>query len=443
MTRVTRPGSDSSLTRSIPPLNLAHLGWPGFWDPGLLVPDSRPSLAGTWAHIYSGSGLGNIDHFVVLTPRSHGGHGYLTAKSNEATNQIQRRGTETEAAKTIRALGNAECYQGFSTSNCLIFSGSASYVENVHLDLAGQFKIGLCQLSVTSDKNINLAHARSSIAGAAKQGASLVVLPEMWNCPYSTDYFENFAEDFDHNKDGSPSFSMLSEVSFSHKITLVGGSMPERRDGQLYNTCCVFGPNGKLKAKHSKLHLFDIDIPGDILFKESDTFAAGDQPTIVDTGMDLLLRFIKIWLKREELASHLNARSPFWAFDSHDVGRIGIGICHDIRFPELAMLYQARGADLICYPGAFSMSTGEMLWELEQRARRYSIFTLFPLWTCRAADNQLYVATCSPSRDSVGSYTIWGHSTVVGPFGEIIATSSHEETVVMGEIDYSKIQHRR
>ncbi|XAR67590.1 Omega-amidase [Bertholletia excelsa] len=254
-----------------------------------------------------------------------------------------------------------------------------------------KFKIGLCQLSVTSDKNINLAHARSSIAGAAKQGASLVVLPEMWNCPYSTDYFENFAEDFDHNKDGSPSFSMLSEVSFSHKITLVGGSMPERRDGQLYNTCCVFGPNGKLKAKHSKLHLFDIDIPGDILFKESDTFAAGDQPTIVDT----------------------------------DVGRIGIGICHDIRFPELAMLYQARGADLICYPGAFNMSTGEMLWELEQRARR------------------LYVATCSPSRDSVGSYTIWGHSTVVGPFGEIIATSSHEETVVMGEIDYSKIQHRR
>ncbi|KAK9265990.1 hypothetical protein L1049_027094 [Liquidambar formosana] len=86
----------------------------------------------------------------------------------------------------------------------------------------------------------------------------------------------------------------------------------------------------------SEIHLFDVDIPGDILFKESDTLAAGNTPTIVDT----------------------------------DVGRIGIGICHDIRFPELAMLYGARGARLICYPGAFNMSTGELLWELVQRARQ-------------------------------------------------------------------------
>ncbi|KAL7180464.1 hypothetical protein ACSBR1_043629 [Camellia fascicularis] len=217
------------------------------------------------------------------------------------------------------------------------------------------------------------------------------ITKEMWNCPYSTDYFEKFAEDFDY-KDSSPSFSMLSEVALGNRITIVGGSMPERRkNGQLYNTCCVFGPDGNLKAQHSKVHLFDVYIPGDISFKESDNFASGDQPTIVNT----------------------------------DVGCIGIGICHDIRFPELAMLYRARGAHLICYPGAFNMSTGEALWELEQRAR------------------QLYVATCSPSRDSIGSYMIWGHSTVVGPSGKIIATSGHEETVVIAEIDYSITQQQR
>ncbi|PIN04034.1 Omega-amidase [Handroanthus impetiginosus] len=138
--------------------------------------------------------------------------------------------------------------------------------------------------------------------------------------------------------------------------------------------------------------MFDADVPGDVSFKESDIFLAGARPTIVDA----------------------------------DVGRIGIGICHDIRFPELAMVYRDGGAHLICYPRAFNMSTGEALWELEQRAR--------------AVDNQLYIATCSPSRDSAGSYTIWGHSTLLG---EIIATSGHDETVVIAEVDYAAIQRTR
>lgn len=257
-----------------------------------------------------------------------------------------------------------------------------------------QFKIGLCQLSVTSDKDSNLGSVRNSIQVAVKQGAALVVLPEMWNCPYSNDYFSKFAEDFD-DEDGSPSFSVLSQAASHHKITIVGGSMPEWDNGHLYNSCCVFGPDGKLMSKHRKAHLFDVNIPGDISFKESDTFTAGDEPTIVDT----------------------------------DLGRIGIGICHDIRFPELAMLYRARGCQLICYPGAFNISSGEMLWELEQRAR--------------AADNQLYVATCSPSRDSTGSYMIWGHSTLVGPLGETIATSGQEETIVIADIDYNAILCQR
>ncbi|XVF74341.1 hypothetical protein PTKIN_Ptkin13bG0102600 [Pterospermum kingtungense] len=257
-----------------------------------------------------------------------------------------------------------------------------------------KFKVGLCQLSVNSEKNLNILRAHNMIKFAAEQGARLVVLPEMWNCPYSADNFAKYAENFD-DRDSSPSFSMLSEVASCFGITIVGGSIPEWCNGRLYNTCCVFGSDGTLKAKHRKIHLFDIDTPGDISFKESDSFSAGDEPTVVET----------------------------------DIGRIGIGICHDMRFPELAMLYRAKGAHIICYPGAFNMSTGELLWELVQRAR--------------AADNQLFVATCSPSRDSAGCYTIWGHSTLVSPFGEIIATSEHAETVVVAEIDYSEIQLRR
>ncbi|KAL8497962.1 hypothetical protein ACS0TY_021355 [Phlomoides rotata] len=258
-----------------------------------------------------------------------------------------------------------------------------------------KFKIALCQLTVTEDKTRNIAHARQVIEDAAEKGAQLILLPEIWNSPYSNVSFPVYAEDIDAGGDASPSTTMLSELSRSLRITIVGGSIPERSGDRLYNTCCVFGTDGGLKAKHRKIHLFDIDIPGQMTFKESKTLTAGETPTIVDT----------------------------------DVGRIGIGICYDIRFQELAAIYAARGAHLLCYPGAFNMTTGPLHWELLQRAR--------------GADCQLYVATCSPARDTGSSYVAWGHSTLVGPFGEVIATTEHDEAIVIAEIDYSLIEQRR
>ncbi|KAG5244091.1 omega-amidase,chloroplastic [Salix suchowensis] len=249
-------------------------------------------------------------------------------------------------------------------------------------DLLTFFKIGLCQLSVTADKERNIAHARKAIEEAAANGAKLVMLPEIWNSPYSNDSFPVYAEDIDAGGEASPSTAMLSEVA-------------QRSGDRLYNACCVFDSDGKLKAKHRKIHLFDIDIPGKITFIESKTLTAGETPTIVDT----------------------------------EVGRIGIGICYDIRFQELATIYAARGAHLICYPGAFNMTTGPLHWELLQRAR--------------AADNQLYVATCSPARDVAAGYVAWGHSTLVGPFGEVLATTEHEEDIIIAEIDYSLLEVRR
>ena len=74
----------------------------------------------------------------------------------------------------------------------------------------------------------------------------------MWNCPYSTDYFAKHAEDFD-KVDSSPTLSMLSEATLCHNITIIGGSVPELANGRLYNTCCVFGPDGKLNARHRKV----------------------------------------------------------------------------------------------------------------------------------------------------------------------------------------------
>uniref|UniRef100_A0A803M8F1 CN hydrolase domain-containing protein n=1 Tax=Chenopodium quinoa TaxID=63459 RepID=A0A803M8F1_CHEQI len=179
------------------------------------------------------------------------------------------------------------------------------------------------------------------------------------------------------------------------------------------------------------IHLFDIDIPGKMTFKESKTLTAGENPTIVDT----------------------------------DVGRIGIGICYDIRFQELAAIYAARGAHLLCYPGAFNMTTGPLHWELLQRARIWQCtakiycFSVEPRarslckCCCRAESAgvddvlyislQLYVATCAPARDTESGYVAWGHSTLVGPFGEVLATTDHDETTLIAEIDYSLVEQRR
>ncbi|KIZ03228.1 omega-amidase [Monoraphidium neglectum] len=257
-------------------------------------------------------------------------------------------------------------------------------------------KIALCQLHVTADKPSNIAAARAAIKDAADAGAALVVLPEMWNCPYSNDSFPTYAEDFDELKSGgAPSVAALSEAAAAAGVTLIGGSVPERAGGKLYNTCCVFGPDGALLGRHRKVHLFDIDIPGKMTFKESLTLSPGDGPTVVDTP----------------------------------AGRLGVGICYDIRFPELAMLYARRGVQLIVYPGAFNTVTGPVHWELLAKAR--------------AVDNQLFVATCSPARNPDASYQAWGHSTVVGPFAEILATCDHEPTTIFAELDYGQVVERR
>lgn len=144
---------------------------------------------------------------------------------------------------------------------------------------------------MTGDKKRNISHAKNAIEEAASKGAKLVLLPvsllldfdcfvgkkhklvilskwgfksiqcdwlfqEIWNSPYSNDSFPVYAEDIDAGGDASPSTAMLSEVSKRLKITIIGGSIPERFGDRLYNTCCVFGPDGELKAKHRKVWFF-------------------------------------------------------------------------------------------------------------------------------------------------------------------------------------------
>ncbi|MCL5289813.1 MAG: carbon-nitrogen hydrolase family protein [Bacillota bacterium] len=245
------------------------------------------------------------------------------------------------------------------------------------------FKLGLCQLPVSADKAANLSNARDAVKEAAACGCQLVALPEMFNCPYGNQYFSAYAEEFP----GGETIHTLADLAREHAIYLVGGSLPERDAGNLYNTSFVFGPEGTLLTRHRKVHLFDIDIPGGITFKESDTLTAGDSVTVFDT--------------------------PFC--------RVGVAICYDIRFPELTRSMALKGSQLLVLPAAFNMTTGPAHWELTMRAR--------------ALDNQLYVAAVSPARDEKAGYVAYGHSMVTSPWGEVLVQAHEKPAVLTADID--------
>ncbi|XP_077336327.1 omega-amidase NIT2 [Lithobates pipiens] len=245
-----------------------------------------------------------------------------------------------------------------------------------------KFRLSLVQLFVSPVKADNLKKASELIKQAAQQGAQIVALPECFNSPYGTKFFPEYAE-----KIPGQSTQMLSEVAKECGIYLIGGSIPEEDSGKLYNTCTVYGPDGTLMVKHRKIHLFNIDVPGKIRFQESETLTPGESFSVFDT--------------------------PYC--------KIGVGICYDIRFAELAQIYTRKGCQLLVYPGAFNMTTGPAHWELLQRAR--------------ALDNQVYVATVSPARDEKASYIAWGHSTVVNPWGEVIAKAGADEAIISTDID--------
>ena len=172
------------------------------------------------------------------------------------------------------------------------------------LDATSSVRVALCQFPVGLDKIVNHETAASYLTRAADQGAQLAVLPEIWNSPYATAAFADYAEvlpspeesthhDFDWSQ--SPSAKLLHEYAKKLQMIVVGGSIPERDGDKLYNTCLVFDKSGTVVAKHRKVHLFDVHVPGGIQFKESDTLSPGDSLTAFDGGDDLGMIGVGIW----------------------------------------------------------------------------------------------------------------------------------------------------
>lgn len=254
-----------------------------------------------------------------------------------------------------------------------------------------RFKVGIIQMAVTDDKEANLKKAQTMIIQARQQGAEMVVLPEVFNAPYQTSLFPDYAEPYP-----GPSTELMARLARKQRILLVGGSIIEQdSSGKLYNSSFVFDETGSLLARHRKIHLFDINLPGKVAVRESDTLHAGDTITVV----------------------------------KHDKLCFGLMICYDCRFTELGRAAVLEGAEVLVIPAAFTATTGEAHWDMLMRSR--------------AVDNQCYVIAASPARNPEASYQVWGHSMVVDPWGRIVVEAGEGEEIVYADLDFKLLQQIR
>jgi predicted amidohydrolase len=250
------------------------------------------------------------------------------------------------------------------------------------------------QMQSGEDKGRNLATAIRLVEQAAAAGARLVALPELFNCFGRYDVVAAQAETVP-----GPTSDAMAELAARLRITLLAGSIAERADtaepnldAAIYNASLLFDPDGRLLAHYRKVHLFDVDLPGQVVVRESRWFGAGHSIAAVATPL----------------------------------GRLGIAICYDLRFPELFRRLSAAGAQVIILPSAFTLPTGRDHWEVLLRAR--------------AIENQTYVVAPNQSGRHSPQFTSYGHSAIVDPWGRMLASAPETgETIVTSTIDLEQL----
>ena len=240
------------------------------------------------------------------------------------------------------------------------------------------------QVSAGPDKGANLERAERLVRLAAARGADLVALPEVFNWRGRRADEPAAAESL-----AGESLARMAGLARDLRIHLVAGSITELAEGQPrnYNTSTLFGPDGSLLGLYRKIHLFDVDLPGRVTMRESDAKLAGTEVVSVPTA----------------------------------IGRIGLTVCYDIRFPELYRSLVFGGAQIITVPSAFTFPTGEAHWETLLRAR--------------AIENQVYIVAPAQFGPNVHGFSDYGNSMIVDPWGRVVARAADQEGVVVAPID--------
>jgi len=253
-------------------------------------------------------------------------------------------------------------------------------------------RVAACQLNSRADRAENLKVATELLGRAADAGADLAVLPEY------TDYLGPAAGAPDPEPADGAYAETFAAAAREHRIWVVAGSFHERGPDpdRTYNTSLVFDRSGRLAAAYRKIHLYDVEIPGRVSYRESRTVAAGDRPVTLDV----------------------------------DGLRVGLSICYDLRFPELYRRLATDGAaQLLLVPAAFMLHTGRDHWSVLLRAR--------------AIENQCYVLAAAQIGDHDPGRTCFGRSCVIDPWGTVLAQAPDEVGVTVADLDLDRLDRIR
>lgn len=260
---------------------------------------------------------------------------------------------------------------------------------------ADVLRAAVAQMCSGPDVNANLAEAEKLLAEAAATRVQLVVLPENF-AVFGRRDLHLIAE----KGDGSgPIEQFLSAAARRYQLWIVAGTAPyatsgagrSAPDGKVFPGCGVWSPTGEKVDQYDKCHLFDVDVADGVgQYRESNNFAAGQQPVVVPTP---------------------------W-------GPVGLSICYDLRFPEYYRQLVQQGATLLTVPSAFTYRTGEAHWEVLLRAR--------------AIENQCFVLAADQGGQHDAKRRTWGHSCIIDPWGRVLACREEESPgLAIADLDFA------
>ena len=252
-------------------------------------------------------------------------------------------------------------------------------------------RVAVCQLNSRADRAANLAVAADLLGRAADAGADLALLPEY------VDYLGPSAGEPKPEPVDGEFAAFFAEAARRLGIWVVAGSFHEAGPdaGHTYNTSLVFDRGGELAGAYRKIHLFDVEIPERVSYRESETVAPGTQPVTVDID---------------------------------GVG-VGLSICYDLRFPELYRLLADAGARVLLVPAAFTAHTGRDHWEVLLRAR--------------AIESQCYVVAAGQIGDHDPGRSCFGRSMVIDPWGTVVAQVPDMVGIAVADLDMGRVAEVR
>ena len=251
------------------------------------------------------------------------------------------------------------------------------------------------QMTSKPDLYKNLVEAEEAIELAVRQGAELVSLPENFAFLGKESDKVALAEEIARETE-----QFLKKMAQRFQITILGGGFPvpvKDNANKAYNTAALVTPDGKLAAQYQKVHLFDVDVPDGNTYQESSTVMAGTEiPPI---------------------------------YESERLGKLGISICYDVRFPEFYRYLSRQGADVLFIPAAFTAYTGKDHWQV--------------LLQARAIENTCYIIAPAQTGNHYERRYTHGHAMIIDPWGVILADAGNAPGVVIAEINPDRLQQVR